>query len=207
MWNTQRHEVTPCPRHSIKDDADTIRGQIVAAALRRLLHRATRGSARLRAEATRAKHAAGLATSVSSTAPSPWGRSRTLASMATNMPAAIRKLDLVALWGHSDALMAPADCFCLFHFFREGTTGRTLAYFQNSLPGGNMTVAMCTAACQAGNFMLAGVEYASQCCAFRSTLSQELSFTGTRPLSLTGTCSLRQHNREWRRSCTGRDGL
>ena len=48
---------------------------------------------------------------------------------------------------------------------REGTTGRTLTTGM-SVTGGSaaMTVELCTSACQAANFIYAGVEYAQECC-------------------------------------------
>jgi hypothetical protein len=48
---------------------------------------------------------------------------------------------------------------------REGTTGRTLTTGMGVTGGGAaMTVALCTSACQAANFIYAGVEYAGECC-------------------------------------------
>lgn len=46
----------------------------------------------------------------------------------------------------------------------EGTTGRALTYTVNSIAATNMTVASCTEACYTAGYILAGVEYASQCC-------------------------------------------
>ena len=47
----------------------------------------------------------------------------------------------------------------------EGTTGRTLTTGVGVTGGGAaMTVALCTSACQAANFIYAGVEYAGECC-------------------------------------------
>ncbi|KAK1545521.1 WSC domain-containing protein [Colletotrichum paranaense] len=47
--------------------------------------------------------------------------------------------------------------------YSEGTTGRALTYGIGSIPGGEMTVAKCTAACANANFILAGVEYSGEC--------------------------------------------
>ncbi|EFQ26203.1 WSC domain-containing protein [Colletotrichum graminicola M1.001] len=52
--------------------------------------------------------------------------------------------------------------------YAEGTTGRALTYGVGTVPAGQMTVAKCTAACAAANFILAGVEYSGECC--KSTL-------------------------------------
>lgn len=47
----------------------------------------------------------------------------------------------------------------------EGTTGRTLTTGMAVTGGGAaMTVALCTSACKAANFIYAGVEYAGECC-------------------------------------------
>ncbi|KAF9879202.1 copper radical oxidase [Colletotrichum karsti] len=46
--------------------------------------------------------------------------------------------------------------------YSEGTTGRTLDYGVHDITGG-MTVAKCTASCQAQGFILAGVEYSGEC--------------------------------------------
>lgn len=47
--------------------------------------------------------------------------------------------------------------------YTEGTTGRTLTYAVNTIPGAEMTVAKCTAACRTANYILAGVEYGGEC--------------------------------------------
>ncbi|CAP60434.1 uncharacterized protein PODANS_1_7300 [Podospora anserina S mat+] len=47
--------------------------------------------------------------------------------------------------------------------YSEGTTGRTLTHGIGSIPAGEMTVAKCTAACAAANYILAGVEYGGEC--------------------------------------------
>ncbi len=47
--------------------------------------------------------------------------------------------------------------------YAEGTTGRALTYGAG-LPAASMTVATCTAACRAVNYILAGVEYSGECC-------------------------------------------
>jgi len=46
--------------------------------------------------------------------------------------------------------------------YTEGTTGRALTYVPSGITGG-MTVEKCTAACAAAGYILAGVEYASEC--------------------------------------------
>lgn len=48
----------------------------------------------------------------------------------------------------------------------EGTTGRALLQGAGSVPGDQMTVAKCTAACAAADATntLAGVEYGGECC-------------------------------------------
>lgn len=48
--------------------------------------------------------------------------------------------------------------------YAEGTTGRTLTNAPGGIPGAEMTVAKCTAACRAANYILAGVEYGGECC-------------------------------------------
>lgn len=50
------------------------------------------------------------------------------------------------------------------HYHSEGTTGRALTYGVGGIPGNQMTVAKCTAACANANFILAGVEYSGECC-------------------------------------------
>ncbi|OBR15647.1 WSC domain-containing protein [Colletotrichum higginsianum IMI 349063] len=47
--------------------------------------------------------------------------------------------------------------------YSEGTTGRALTYGVGGIPGNQMTVAKCTAACANANFILAGVEYSGEC--------------------------------------------
>lgn len=47
--------------------------------------------------------------------------------------------------------------------YTEGTTGRTLTYAANTIPNAEMTVAKCTAACLAANYILAGLEYGGEC--------------------------------------------
>ncbi|KAK4168541.1 putative copper radical oxidase [Cladorrhinum sp. PSN259] len=47
--------------------------------------------------------------------------------------------------------------------YSEGTTGRTLTYGVGTIPGAEMTVAKCTSACLAANYILAGVEYGGEC--------------------------------------------
>ncbi|KAH6634407.1 glyoxal oxidase-like protein [Chaetomium sp. MPI-SDFR-AT-0129] len=46
--------------------------------------------------------------------------------------------------------------------YAEGTTGRALTY-NAGVAGANLTVAKCTAACRAANYILAGVEYGGEC--------------------------------------------
>lgn len=57
--------------------------------------------------------------------------------------------------------------------YAEGTTGRALTNGIGSIPGDQMTVAKCTAACRAANFLLAGVEYSGQCCESSRCLDEE----------------------------------
>lgn len=47
--------------------------------------------------------------------------------------------------------------------YAEGTTGRALTY-NAGVAGASLTVAKCTAACRAANYILAGVEYGGECC-------------------------------------------
>jgi hypothetical protein len=47
--------------------------------------------------------------------------------------------------------------------YAEGTTGRALTHGAG-IPGADLTVAKCTAACRAANYILAGVEYGGECC-------------------------------------------
>lgn len=47
--------------------------------------------------------------------------------------------------------------------YTEGKTGRALTYGAG-LPSADLTVAKCTAACRAANYILAGVEYGGECC-------------------------------------------
>lgn len=47
--------------------------------------------------------------------------------------------------------------------YAEGTTGRALTYGAG-VNGATLTVAGCTAACLAANYILAGVEYGGECC-------------------------------------------
>ncbi|ROT36896.1 WSC domain-containing protein [Sodiomyces alkalinus F11] len=47
--------------------------------------------------------------------------------------------------------------------YTEGTTGRTLTHGVGSIPGAEMTVAKCVAACETADFILAGVEYGGEC--------------------------------------------
>jgi hypothetical protein len=51
--------------------------------------------------------------------------------------------------------------------YAEGTTGRALTYGAGGIPAAEMTVAKCTAACRAANYILAGVEYGGECCMWR----------------------------------------
>jgi hypothetical protein len=62
--------------------------------------------------------------------------------------------------------------------YSEGTTGRTLTNAPGGVLAAEMTVAKCTAACHAANYILAGVEYGGECC----KLSQG---TAVRTLELT----------------------
>ncbi|KEY70677.1 hypothetical protein S7711_02276 [Stachybotrys chartarum IBT 7711] len=47
--------------------------------------------------------------------------------------------------------------------YAEGTSGRALTYGLNTVPGGEMTIAKCTAGCRNAGFRLAGAEYAAEC--------------------------------------------
>ncbi|KAJ4297155.1 hypothetical protein N0V88_004073 [Collariella sp. IMI 366227] len=47
--------------------------------------------------------------------------------------------------------------------YTEGTTGRALTFGAGGIPNAEMTVAKCTAACRAANYVLAGVEYGGEC--------------------------------------------
>ncbi|KAK4158470.1 putative fungistatic metabolite [Chaetomidium leptoderma] len=47
--------------------------------------------------------------------------------------------------------------------YSEGTTGRALTYGAGGIPAAEMTVAKCTAACRAANYILAGVEFGGEC--------------------------------------------
>ena len=50
---------------------------------------------------------------------------------------------------------------------RDSTAARTLTTTMATPGGGaNLTVALCTSACQAAGYILAGVEYAGECCGF-----------------------------------------
>lgn len=57
------------------------------------------------------------------------------------------------------SIVRNADSLC-----SEGTNGRTLTYAIGSVPAANMTVALCTSACKAAGYILAGVEYSGECC-------------------------------------------
>jgi hypothetical protein len=62
---------------------------------------------------------------------------------------------------------------CIVHehdltiIYREGTNGRALTTF-TSVTGGSsaMSVALCIQACNSTGFLMAGVEYADECCKF-----------------------------------------
>lgn len=45
----------------------------------------------------------------------------------------------------------------------EGTTGRALTYGAGGIPGDQMTVSKCTAACKTAGYTMAGVEYSGEC--------------------------------------------
>lgn len=47
--------------------------------------------------------------------------------------------------------------------YSEGTTGRTLTYAVGTIPGAQLTVDKCTAACLTAGYILAGVEYGGEC--------------------------------------------
>ncbi|KAG7293052.1 hypothetical protein NEMBOFW57_003098 [Staphylotrichum longicolle] len=68
---------------------------------------------------------------------------------------------------HTTAITGPApnpgvNGYQYLGCYSEGTTGRALTYGAG-LPGADMTVAKCTAACRAANYILAGVEYSGEC--------------------------------------------
>ncbi|KAL2199244.1 glyoxal oxidase like protein [Corynascus similis CBS 632.67] len=68
---------------------------------------------------------------------------------------------------HSSAITGPAanpgvNDYVHLGCYAEGNTGRALTY-DAGVPGGDMTVAKCTAACRAANYILAGVEYGGEC--------------------------------------------
>lgn len=46
----------------------------------------------------------------------------------------------------------------------EPAAGRALAHQVTTIPFNSMTVDLCTAACRDADFVLAGVEYAGECC-------------------------------------------
>lgn len=63
--------------------------------------------------------------------------------------------------------------------YTEGTTGRALTFGAGGIPNAEMTVAKCTAACRAANYVLAGVEYGGECCksCLLARLTQGLELT------------------------------
>jgi len=74
---------------------------------------------------------------------------------------------------HSSAVVGPSpnpgvNGYSYLGCYSEGTTGRALTEGVGSIPGAEMTVAKCTAACKTAGFILAGVEYSGECC--KSTL-------------------------------------
>ncbi|KYK54338.1 putative glyoxal oxidase precursor [Drechmeria coniospora] len=56
-----------------------------------------------------------------------------------------------------------ADGWASIGCYSEGTTGRALAQGINAVPGAQMTVSKCTAACKASGYVIAGVEYGGEC--------------------------------------------
>jgi hypothetical protein len=58
--------------------------------------------------------------------------------------------------------------------YAEGTTGRALTY-NAGLTGSDLTVAKCTAACAAANYILAGVEYSGECCKLRTPAADNVT--------------------------------
>ncbi len=69
---------------------------------------------------------------------------------------------------HTNTITGPSpnpgvNGFTYLGCYSEGTTGRALTYGAG-LPGASLTVAACTAACHAANYILAGVEYGGECC-------------------------------------------
>lgn len=72
---------------------------------------------------------------------------------------------------HSSAAVGPqanpgVNGYSLLGCYSEGTTGRTLTFVVGTIPGANMTVDKCTAACDASAYKYAGVEYGGECCKF-----------------------------------------
>lgn len=70
---------------------------------------------------------------------------------------------------HSAAIVGPSpnpgvNGFTYLGCYSEGTNARALTSGVGSIPGAEMTVAKCTAACGDGGFTLAGVEYGGECC-------------------------------------------
>ncbi|KAF4505126.1 hypothetical protein G6O67_007107 [Ophiocordyceps sinensis] len=71
----------------------------------------------------------------------------------------LRKRELAAGFDHGWKYQGWVSLGC----YSEGTTGRALTQGINSVPGAQMTVAKCTAACKASGYPLAGVEYGAEC--------------------------------------------
>lgn len=99
--------------------------------------------------------AEGATASLSSTAPSQSARSRIQGLMASATSAATRQCILGRRPGRKVVADFPGS---------EGTTGRALTYGVGSITAADMTVALCTSACKAAGYILAGVEYADECC-------------------------------------------
>lgn len=98
---------------------------------------------------------------------------------------------------HSSAITGPAanpgvNDYVHLGCYAEGNTGRALTY-DAGVPGGDMTVAKCTAACRAANYILAGVEYGGECCRWH-----QKELVSSNPADL---CSLRQYYCQRRRTC------
>lgn len=60
--------------------------------------------------------------------------------------------------------LAALYCVTLTGGHSEGTTGRALTYGLGGVTGSDMTIAKCTAGCEAAGYPLAGAEYGGECC-------------------------------------------
>lgn len=76
----------------------------------------------------------------------------------------------------------------------EPAVGRALTHQITAIPYDEMTVDLCTAACRAASFILAGVEYAGECCT--CTHPNPASRLQAEPIN--DTLSLREYPKRWR---------